>query len=208
MKLIVFGATGQVGIQAVKQGLWNNHQVRAFGRNTHTINLEDKNLELYPGAVFDENQVYDALKDCDAVLSALGGSFDGEDKTRSLGMKRIVDAMTKADVKRIIAVGGLGVLNAPDGRFILDTPNYPAEYLPVGREHLQAYQHLDASDLDWTFICAPNIINAEATGNLKTSADVPPQDAKGEITAGDLALFMMQELKNREYVRKRVGISN
>ena len=36
--------------------------------------MEAKNLELVQGALFDEREVYKAIKGCDAVLSAIGGS--------------------------------------------------------------------------------------------------------------------------------------
>ena len=115
MKLIIFGATGMVGKQLVQQALFGKNHVKAFGRNVHTTDyLETENLELVQGALFDEGEVYNAIKGCDAVLSAIGGSMDGTDKTRTLGMKNIIKQMQKAGVKRIIAIGGLGVLNADE----------------------------------------------------------------------------------------------
>src|SRR6476620_6363177 len=115
MQVIVFGATGMVGRQLVQQALFMDKRVKAFGRNVFTSDLpDDEKLELVQGALFDAGEVYNAIKACDAVLSAIGGGFDGNDKTRTLGMKNIIAQMKKAGVKRIIAIGGLGVLNAPD----------------------------------------------------------------------------------------------
>lgn len=209
MKIIIFGATGMVGTQLVKQALHLGHTVRAFGRNVFTANLpENENLEIIQGALFDEKEVFDAIKGCDAVLSALGGAFDGNDVTRSLGMKNIVKQMGKAGVKRIVAVGGMGVLNADDEKYLLDTPEYPAQYIPVGREHLKAYEFLKASNLDWTFVCPPDILDAEVNGVFVTNADYPPTANKYQINAGNLALFMLTELEKNEYIRHRVGISN
>ena len=103
MKLIVFGATGMVGKQLVKQALFNGHTVKAYGRNVFTEEFpKDDNIELVQGALFDAGQVLKSIKGCDAVLSALGGSFDGTDKTRSLGMKNIVEQMEKAAVKTFL----------------------------------------------------------------------------------------------------------
>src|SRR5665647_929915 len=115
MQIIIFGATGTVGKQLVKQALYKGHQVKAFGRNVFTADLpKDDLLELVQGALFDEEQVYKAIKGCDAVLSSLGGDATGADVTRSLGMKNIVAQMQKAGVHRIVAVGGMGSLNADD----------------------------------------------------------------------------------------------
>ena len=209
MTIIVFGATGMVGKQLVQQALLNGHTVKAFGRNVFSeFEPDTQNLQLIKGALFDAGEVLDAVKGCDAVLSALGGSFDGNDKTRTLGIKNIIAQMTKAAVKRIVAVGGMGVLNADETTLLIDSENYPKEYIPVGKEHQQAYEYLKASSLDWTFVCPPNIIDADATGSFITKANYTPEPNNYKINTGDLALFMLKELEVNEYVKERVGISN
>jgi uncharacterized protein len=209
MRLIIFGATGMVGKQLVKQALFNGHKVKAYGRNVFTEDLpNDDNLELVQGALFDAGQVYHAIKGCDAVLSSLGGAFDGTDKTRSLGIKNMVAQMERAGVTRIVAVGGMGVLNATEDSLLIDDENYPPQYVPVGKEHQKAYEFLKESNLDWTFVCPPNLVDGEATGQFITNADYPPEPNKNSIITGDLALFMLNELNRNEYIRRRVGISN
>jgi uncharacterized protein len=208
MTIAVFGATGQVGKQLVKQALFNGHQVKAFGRNVFTeFGNGEKNLELIKGGVFDEGEVLHAVKGCDAVLSALGGSFDGTDKSRSLGIKNIITQMQKAGVQRIVALGGMGILNFDENTLLMDTEDYPKQYLPVGEEHRKAYEFLKTSGLNWTFVCSPDIINAAATGEFITSANYPPEPNQYKINAGDLALFMLRELKQNDFVGMRVGIS-
>ncbi len=208
MNIVVFGATGQVGKQIVKQALFHEYHVTAFGRNVFTeFNMDEKNLELIKGGVFDEDEVLDAVKGCDAVLSALGGSFDGTGKSRSLGIKNIIAQMQKAGVKRIVALGGMGILNFDENTLVIDTEDYPKEYILVGEEHRKAYEYLKDSGLDWTFVCSPDIINADATGEFITSANYPPEPNKYKINAGDLALFMLNEVSKNNYVRERVGIS-
>lgn len=209
MKIIIFGATGMVGKQLVKQALYNGHQVKAYGRNVFTTFMpKDDLLELVQGALFDEDQVYEAIIGCDAVVSSLGGDASGADVTRSLGMKNIVTQMQKANVSRIIAVGGMGSLNADNDTLVMNKPGFPAKFLPVSKEHYKAYEYLKASSLNWTIVCPPDIINAEPTGEYITSADYPPTTGSNHINAGDLALFMLYELKKNEFIHHRVGISN
>lgn len=211
MILTIFGATGMVGKHLVRHALAFGHNVKAFGRNVEGLtdeDLRDENLEAIKGYVFNEDDVFDAVKGSDAVLSALGGSVDGTDKTRSLGIKNIISQMQKAGVQRIVALGGMGILNADDNTLLLDKPSYPKAFLPVGKEHLQAYLYLKESNLNWTMIGAPNILEAEATGNYITAADHPPTPDKGAINAGDLALFMISEAAKNQYINHRVGISN
>lgn len=209
MTIIVFGATGLVGKQLVQQALLKGHTVKAFGRNVFSeFEPDTKNLTLVKGALFDAGEVADAIKGCDAVLSALGGGFDGNDKTRTLGIKNIIVQMKKQSVQRIIAVGGMGVLQADENTLILDTEQYPKALIPVGIEHQQAYEYLRESGLSWTFVCPPQIINHDATGSFTTRANYPPEQNNNTINSSDLALFMLNELEKNEYVQQRVGISN
>lgn len=211
MTITVFGATGQVGIRIVQLALLKGHKVKAFGRHIEEMideDLRNENFEAIKGYVFDESDVLNAVKGSDVVFSALGGAFDGMDKTRSLGIKNIIAQMEKAGVNRLVAVGGMGVLNADETTYIIDTPGYPEMYQPVGREHLKAFFVLQASKLDWTFVCPPDIKNEDATGLYYTNANYPPEKNNNRITAGDLALFMLKESVENKYVQQRVGISN
>lgn len=207
MKVVIFGATGQVGRQLVIHALAKGWKVVAFGRNAEAlIDRENEQFKAFKGYVLSVDDVAKALEGADAVLSALGGSFDGTDKSRSVGIKNIAAGMKKHGVRRLVALGGLGVLPTPDGGYLMDGEDYPTEYLPVGNEHRQAYLNLQASGLDWTFVCSPNIIDKDADNAFEVEAEAPA--GAGEISTGNLALFMVEELERNEYVGKRVGIGN
>jgi uncharacterized protein len=211
MKIVVFGATGMVGKQVVMQALNKGFHVRAFGRNVEGLIDEDlrkENFEAIRGYVFDETDVLKAIKGCDAVVSVLGGDSSGADKTRSLGMKNIVAQMQKANVQRIVALGGIGILQADETTKVMEIENFPKEFLPVSEEHLQAFEMLSKTSLQWTFICPPNINNEGPTGHFNTSEDYPPLQNKFNINAGDIALCMLQALEENRFVNKRVGISS
>ena len=197
MIITVFGATGQVGKRVVSQALSKGYTVKAFGRNVDNLidqSNENKHLISIKGYVFDAAEVNDAVTGSDAVISTLGGAFDGADKTRSLGIKNIAHAMKTAGVKRIIGLGGMGILNADDQKLIIETADYPQMFVPVGKEHQQAFQNLKASGLDWTFVCPPDIVDEDVTGKYITKADYPPTPNYYKIAAGDIADFMLQEL--------------
>lgn len=209
MQIVIFGATGMVGIQLVKQALYNGHNVRAFGRNVFTAYLpKNDQLELIQGALFDQQQVYEAIVGTDAVICSLGGDSTGSDMTRSLGIKNIITQMQKAHVSRIVALGEMSILNADKDRLIMDLPDFPAKDLPISREHLKAYQYLNASLLNWTMVCPPEIIDSEPSGNFITSLDYAPIPDSNNIGSADLALFMLSELNKNEFINHRVGICN
>jgi putative NADH-flavin reductase len=209
MTVTIFGATGMVGKQLITHSLAKGWKVRAFGRNVEGLIDEDlrtDQLQAMKGYVLDEHDVRHAIAGADAVLSALGGAFDGTDRTRSLGIKNIIGQMLATGVQRIVALGGLGVLPDAEGKFRLESPDYPKQYLPVGLEHKQAYLYLENAPLQWTFVCAPDILPADADGKFGVAAEQPgPSFA---INAGNLAQFMVEELERNQYVHHRVGIGN
>lgn len=211
MHITVFGATGQVGKRIVQQALNKGYFVTAFGRNVESLidqdNLNEK-LTAQKGYLFDEKDVAKAIDKADVIISVLGGASDGSDTTRSLGIKQIIIQMQKKGKKRIIALGGMGVLNAEDNTLLLHADDYPEEYLAVGLEHLKAFELLLESNLDWTFFCPADIHDKDETGIFITSINYAPDPNHFRINAGDLAMAMLKAAINQEYVQQRVGISN
>jgi putative NADH-flavin reductase len=209
MTVTIFGATGMVGKQIITHSLAKGWKVRAFGRNVESLidkDLQSGEFEALKGYVLDEHDVRHAIAGSNAVLSALGGAFDGTDKTRSLGIKNIIGQMLATGVQRIVALGGLGVLPNAEGKFLLESADYPKQYLPVGLEHKQAYLYLENAPLQWTFVCAPDILPADADGKFSVTAEHPgPSFA---INAGNLAQFMVEELERNQFIHHRVGIGN
>jgi putative NADH-flavin reductase len=113
MKLVVFGASGGTGKQIVKQALDAGHQVRAFVRNAEKLDLTHENLSVITGDALDEAAVERAVHGMDAVLSALGP------KGKPLvivadSTGKIVDAMKKEGVKRLVVVSVGGILQSKD----------------------------------------------------------------------------------------------
>ena len=208
MKIIVFGATGMVGKELVKQALYNGYEVKAYGRNVIFEGLpEDKKVELVQGALFDEGDVLFAIKGCDAVLFAVAGSSDGSDKSISLGLKTVVKQMEKAGVKRIVALGGMGVLNGVNKNMLMEEDDFPPQYNVVSIEHKKALDILESSSVDWTMVCPPAVEAGEATGIFNVAADQLPEPNKEKINSGDLALFMLKQLKQSDYLQQKVSIS-
>jgi uncharacterized protein len=207
MVIIVFGATGQMGKQLIKQALWKGNTVKAFGRNIHELDIEDEKLQTIKGSVFDDGDIKKALKGCDAVVSALGGGVGDTDITRSLGMKKIVAGMKTLNINRVIAIGGLGVLNAEENKYIFEKEDFPDMYRAVTAEHFKAYELLKNTGLSWTFVCPPDLVDAAYTGKYHVNKDYPPA-GNFKINTGDLAEFMITELMKNEFLQCRVGISN
>lgn len=123
-------------------------------------------------------------------------------------MKNIIKQMEKAGVKRIVALGGMGVLDGTGEKLVMDEEDFPAQYNAVSQEHKKALEALQNSNLDWTFVCPPTIEPGEPTGIFQATGDRLPEPNNLKISSGDLALFMLKELEQNLFVKQKVGISS
>ena len=110
MKVLVFGASGATGYNLVSQALEKGHHVRAFVRDPSKLKIENKNLSIFQGDVSNYQQVEDAVKDQEVVISALGASTPLKRNFILIkGIENIVVAMTKFHVERLVYQSFLGV---------------------------------------------------------------------------------------------------
>lgn len=212
MRVTIFGANSMAGRMLVAQALANGFTVNAFDRQVdHFIDLDNRSnaLTATRGYVFDASDVLKAVKGADAVVALLGGGKDGTDKTRSLGTRNIVEQMRKADVTRFIALGGYPILDSAEEGvdYIMDSPDFPHEQMPLAQEFLAVWQQLRESELQWTLFCPSLVTEEEGKRQYITSADHAPVPDKGQVAAGDLADSMLKELTHPKYLHRRVGIS-
>lgn len=209
MQITVFGANSIAGKYLVKKALAKGWRVTAFDRDIRSLidqDLHTEELHAVKGYAFDSKGVLEVIQNADAAVSLIGGGLDTTDHSRSLGNKTIVQQMRKTGLKRIIVLGGYGILDA-DGRYVLETPDYPAALHAVAQEQLLVYQFLQASSLEWTMVCPATISDEDGKGQYITSIDVLPDTTKRGIAAGDLAEFILQELSTGQHIKQRVGIA-
>ena len=125
-KIVVFGAAGRTGKMVVAYALEAGHQVTAFVRN-NGLEINHPNLTTIKGDVYNQSQVEQAIAGQEVVISTLGTNDITGDAVNLMSdaMKLFVDAMQKHGIKRVLAVGGLGVLQMNETMQLLDKPDYP-----------------------------------------------------------------------------------
>ena len=72
MKLFVIGATGRTGREVVQQALTRGHHVTAFVRSPEGVGAKSEQLTVVKGDATDEEQLFRAMQNHDAVISTLG----------------------------------------------------------------------------------------------------------------------------------------
>src|SRR2546423_6817161 len=105
MKLFVIGATGRTGQEIVQQALARGHQVTAFVRSPENITTKSERLTVLKGNVLDENQLFNAVQNHDAVISTLGPRqvFKPSSMLHDSALAT-TRAMERAGVKRLVVL--------------------------------------------------------------------------------------------------------
>lgn len=206
MKFVIFGAGGRVGQNVVLQALDHGHDVLALVRDEDAILLRNPRLKIMVGNALDPIDVVKAIQGNDVVISCLGSRvMDKPITLMSEAMQLIVRAMQQFSVKRVLAVGGQGILQHDAHSLICEQPGFPPSLQHVSTDHQRVFGLLKASNLDWTIVCPPWMPNERATGQYRTLKDYHPEGAT-KISAADCAHFLVTEAVERKFVGGRVGL--
>ena len=134
MKIALIGATGFVGSAILKEALDRGIEVTAIVRHPQKIKAQD-HLTIVKGDVMDTDQLSEAFKGKDVVVSAYNAGWTNPDLYNEFlkGSKSIQQGVTKSGVKRYIVLGGAGSLFVAPGRQLIDSPEFPDAWKPGAR---------------------------------------------------------------------------
>jgi uncharacterized protein YbjT (DUF2867 family) len=161
MRITVFGATGPAGRLVVRRAHDQQHQVTAYARSPAKLDelRELTGLTVVAGELDDAAAIRTAVKGADAVISLLG---PGRDKAGieplAPGMQTIVDAMTQAGVRRLVATSTPSAPDPADGRDLRIRAMVTGIRLgmtPAYRTIIAMAETVRASSLDWTLARLP-----------------------------------------------------
>lgn len=195
MKIIVFGATGNMGKRVLAAGVTKGHDVTAFVRNPEK--LHEQQGERIAGQVkviaqdmLDPQCVYNALSHQDVAIIAAGNAGQGDE------FNRIVDTIvTQCEDHplfsgRVWVMGGAGLLEIPHTSIIgNDLPGFP----PMFQTHNRNWNRLRQTKLDWSIMCPGTMVDEaeeSLSDRIQVTADILPlsfPETVGELSAAELA---------------------
>jgi uncharacterized protein YbjT (DUF2867 family) len=207
MKIIVFGATGTIGKQLVKQALEQGNLVTAFSRDPGKLqDFDHVGLQKTKGDVLDAESVAKAIKGHEAVLCALGAGRKGT--LRSSGTLHIIRGMEKENVKRLICQTTLG---AGDSRSNL---NFFWKRVMFGwflkdayEDHQLQEKHVCNSGLAWTIVRPAAFTDKIPEKPYQHGFAATYRALQLKISRQAVAEFMLQQLTTDAYLRKTPGLS-
>ena len=214
MKIVLFGATGNIGQRIAAEALSRGHEVTGVVRDPSVATSPDPRVKLVRGDATDESSVAGAVKGADAVVSAISPRPNKQGlpaPSLTKATRALLGGLPRGNVKRLLVVGGAGTLTV-GGKRVMDLPTFPAEYKAEAQEGANALEVLrnEGAKLEWTFLSpAAEIGPGKRSGNYRTTGDEFLADAQGKsfITFEDYAVAVIDELEKPRNVRKRFGVA-
>ncbi len=205
MRIVIFGGTGSVGSAIVAEAAARGHDVVAASRREPSSPLP-AGAQWRAADAADPAAVRALTAGADAVVSAIGPSREpGGDPQAFVGI--LLGLAEAVGATRFAVVGGAGSLEAAPGVRLLDTPEFPAEYLAESRAAADSLAKLREADLtaDWTYLSpAPVIGPGVRTGSYRVSDETP---AGSFISYADYAVALVDELERPAHRRVRFTVA-
>ena len=215
MRLVLFGATGNVGQRVATEALRRGHEVVGVVRDPAAVKSPDPRVRLVKGDATNADNIAEIVRGADAVVSAISPRPNARGlpaPSLRANARALIKGLRAAGVKRVLYVGGASSLEVAPGKALADTPDFPEIYkaeAKEGREALAVWRDA-AKGLDWTYLSpAAEIAPGERTGKYRTTGDQLLVDAKGRsfITFEDYAVAVLDELERPQHVGQRFGVA-
>lgn len=222
-KVVIFGATGNIGKSIVREALDRGHEVIGVSRSPDKFEYTEDNFTGVAGNPTVLESVIEVTKGADMVINAVGGreAPTPEETAMVLSAKAFSAAFAGLgeDGPQLVVVGGGLTSNGSLEKLIEKLPPNASEGSPfralfVG--HWVAYETYLESDINWTFVAPPiGIIgfgrtpgDDVRTGEYRTSTEGFVYDADGNntISKSDLAAAVVDFAENGKFNQQKVAL--
>jgi nucleoside-diphosphate-sugar epimerase len=123
MKVLITGASGFLGRYVVFRLLERGHDVRAIIRPASPTPAWASKVEIFPADLRVNDNLLSAFDGIDAVVhlaAATSGNEDSQFATTVVGTERLLDAMSKSSVKRLVHISSFAVYDWARAKRLMD----------------------------------------------------------------------------------------
>ena len=200
MTIALFGGSGRTGVEFVPRALEAGHQIHVLARSPEKIPYADSALTITGGDVLNQDDVAKVIQGSDVVVSLLGQTSGGRKDVQTVGTGHMVSAMQASGVRRIISMSGGGLPYEKDEPKAIDRVFrgvmgvFFRGVIKDAKDHAAV---LRSSDLDWTIVRAPRLVDEPDQGSYREG--YVGTTGGNKISRGDVADFILKVIKEESY---------
>jgi|SRR6185312_8894407 len=209
--LIIIGANGGIGRQAVDQALSGGHRVTALVRNPAKLPITHPNLKIVQADVTQPLTLSGLFAGHDVVISAIGvrgGFSDHPTSLYSNGAGNILHEMKQAGLRRAFFISASAVETNPLLPFFfrLISKYIIQKLLANMYTDLRLMEgEIKETQLDWTIVRPPRLTDAKLTGNYRIAVNRFLKNGL-KISRADTAHLMLSHIQAEDMFRAIVEI--
>ncbi|MGI5289572.1 NAD(P)-dependent oxidoreductase [Nonomuraea polychroma] len=213
-KIVVFGAGGRAGRRVVAEAAGRGHEVTAVVRDPGKHGgLAREGVAVVAGDVTDAASVAAAAAGHDAAVQAAARMDVPSEEFYAAAARALVEGLSRAGVRRLVAIGIGSLLEVSPGIRLADTPGFPRDARAFSLGHGAELPVYEQSDLDWVVLAPPPVFLdevAERTGRYRIGDGRVPEPAEGEpvFSFADLAVAVVDEAGGGAHHRAQVAVSS
>lgn len=201
MRVVVLGAAGQLGREAVHILSVRGHAVCATVRRPPTPAFHGA-VEVRLADARNKTDLLSAIGGFDAAVNVIGGGTLRKNDVESTTSTVAVAAAEEVGIRRYIAMSaGMVELDWALFKYVLR----PLIFRHILAERRRVEEIVKASRLSWTIVRPTALTNRPATGYV---ASLKLQPRAFITSRADVAAFIADELENNGYVQQAVFVTS
>ena len=119
----------------------------------------------------------------------------------------LVNLLEGTSIRLVVALGAGTLFVDSKGTMLIDTPDFPAAYMGVAKATAEFFELKGSTNVLWMYVSPAGDydVNGARTGKYVLGGDDLILNSKNEsyISYADLALAIIDELKNKKFIQKR-----
>jgi uncharacterized protein YbjT (DUF2867 family) len=204
MTIALFGGTGRAGRRVLGRLLVRGERVQALARDPSRL-PRHPGVTAIAGDTREVAAITRTVEGARAIVICLGmDDISRPSTTFSEAVRAIVAQAKTVGVRRIVAIASAGALDDPRGGLVSERAG-AGPFAHIGAEHARNYRTLATSDLDWTLMCAVDLVEDISEGHARWSYEALPEGS-GQTGYEDLAATIVALIDEPASFGHRVGI--
>eukprot|EP01122_Echinamoeba_exundans_P005514 TRINITY_DN15668_c0_g1_i1.p2 TRINITY_DN15668_c0_g1~~TRINITY_DN15668_c0_g1_i1.p2 ORF type:complete len:224 (-),score=43.09 TRINITY_DN15668_c0_g1_i1:15-686(-) len=216
-RVLILGATGQIGALLVPVLAQRGHFIIAMSRNKHNLfenEVSAGKVECVQGDIFDDELLKKLIPKVDTVIGMARISPRQEYAKK---ICNVIKSLPQEKRPRYIHFAGAGILSTGEKSLVRDGWLFwlfsTKERQGYTEEHFQTWEYLktDANDVEWVLLCPPLVTDKPSSKGYKVAADVPAGFLAWGVKNADVVAYVADEIEKprpSDFNHKRVGISS